>query len=128
MKKKATSCESTKRVDNKRIQQTNKKRLNNPGNIKQTARSLAFATAYTDHCIILESCVSPQGNIRVFCRVRSMLPSEEREGERLSRIWFPDEKTVELVKPDTEGRAPLVCSSAVFGIHNCYCGQSTSEY
>ncbi|KAM7293225.1 carboxy-terminal kinesin 2 [Ixodes scapularis] len=43
-----------------------------------------------------------KGNIRVFCRVRPMLPSEEREGERLSRIWFPDEKTVELVKPDTE--------------------------
>ncbi|KAM7290596.1 carboxy-terminal kinesin 2 [Ixodes scapularis] len=43
-----------------------------------------------------------KGNIRVFCRVRPMLPSEEREGERLSRIWFPDEETVELVKPDTE--------------------------
>lgn len=43
-----------------------------------------------------------KGNIRVFCRVRPMLPSEEREGKRLSRIWFPDEETVELVKPDTE--------------------------
>ncbi|KAG0416088.1 hypothetical protein HPB47_006733, partial [Ixodes persulcatus] len=40
-----------------------------------------------------------KGNIRVFCRVRPMLPSEEREGERPSRISFPDEKTVELVKP-----------------------------
>ncbi|KAM7306076.1 carboxy-terminal kinesin 2-like isoform X2, partial [Ixodes scapularis] len=43
-----------------------------------------------------------KGNIRVFCRVRPMLPSEEREGERPSHISFPDEKTVELVKPDTE--------------------------
>ncbi|XP_029847706.4 carboxy-terminal kinesin 2 [Ixodes scapularis] len=43
-----------------------------------------------------------KGNIRVFCRVRPMLPSEEGEGERPSRISFPDEKTVELVKPDTE--------------------------
>ncbi|XP_040061456.2 carboxy-terminal kinesin 2 [Ixodes scapularis] len=43
-----------------------------------------------------------KGNIRVFCRVRPMLPSEEREGERPSHISFPDGKTVELVKPDTE--------------------------
>ncbi|CAN7943298.1 unnamed protein product, partial [Ixodes pacificus] len=43
-----------------------------------------------------------KGNIRVFCRVRPMLPSEKREGERPSHISFPDEKTVELVKPDTE--------------------------
>ncbi|CAN7993966.1 unnamed protein product, partial [Ixodes hexagonus] len=47
-----------------------------------------------------------KGNIRVFCRVRPMLPSEEQAGDLPSRLSFPDERTVELVKSDSVS-APL---------------------
>lgn len=53
--KNASSCESTKPVHNIRTQDANKKRLNNPENIEETARSLVFYlfrfTKYSLSCL-----------------------------------------------------------------------------
>lgn len=47
-----------------------------------------------------------KGNIRVFCRMRPLLPAERQAGEVQATISFPDQKSVEVVKLDPQTSRP----------------------